>query len=327
MRKLACCLLVGALGGCSLVRNLDDLDAGSAAPPSHRPPPPPEQAGPGDGPGHTFAITKLLLGTKDRFGEVDIDAWESLGYDLDGLDTITPGAGHCLTDPSASVLDGRDGIDNQFGWQIIWQLLFVDISFEDDVAAALDSGAFTMLLQLDALGDQPNYLGLGARMLVATESAITTAGTEWTPAAEAPLLEVGDAYVNGNVFVATSTQPLRLVLMRPPSRLVVEVQRPIVTMELSPDRTSAVNGVIAGVVEVEGMVVGFRELVANVPLPCDIAEDVTEIRRSVDIMADGSQDPSSMCTALSLGIGFEAVAVTTGGTGMPLPALAGICPE
>jgi hypothetical protein len=52
------------------------------------PPPPPLDAGPPTGAGTSvFALRDVRFGDKDDAGDLDYAAWESLGFDIDGLVT------------------------------------------------------------------------------------------------------------------------------------------------------------------------------------------------------------------------------------------------
>lgn len=53
------------------------------------------------------------------------------------------------------------------------------------------------------------------------------------------------------------------------------------------------------------------------PSFCDLngptmASILTQVEQAADILVDGTQDPTKTCDAISIGIGFDAVAVTLG---------------
>ena len=68
----------------------------------------------------------------------------------------------------------------------------------------------------------------------------------------------------------------------------------------------------------------FAPLLVTRPLLDGFA---SSIRKSADILADGTQDPNRTCDAISIGLGFEAVAAKVGAVAAAEPAPADPCSE
>jgi hypothetical protein len=96
-------------------------------------------------------------------------------------------------------------------------------------------------------------------------------------------------------------------------------------MELSDDRATAHNGIIAGVIHIDDLEAAVRAMFSNIA-DCSSADAVADaIRASADIMRDGAQDPSASCDAVSFAIGFDAARTEWMGVGTERPQLTDNC--
>jgi hypothetical protein len=306
-----------------------------------QPPPPPPSGGPGDGPGYVFAISRLYMGSADRNGSPDPSAWKQYGYDLDGKTSTAESSDLCQPvaggSKSAVYPDGDGGIDNAWGKLIfpIMQGLSQDV--ETQINTGIRDGQFTKLLRVAALGSQADYVGLD---LSAYEGAPWSGGLPawngtdaWQVTAEsvsggdldAPLSSFSNSYVNAHTLVSAPIGTLELgfgegleIFMMP-----LRIDRAVVTMELSADRATATRGVIAGIVRVEPFIEDMRRMTGafDVALCSGTTFEsiADQIRQASDILADGTQDPARDCDAMSIGIGFEATAVSLSGVATPVP--------
>ncbi len=309
-----------------------------------QPPPPPDDGVPGDGPGHSFVFTKLLLGDTNRDGSPSPSAWEQYGYNLDGKISTEHSTDLCQPYPGASLAliypDGDEGTDNAFG-KVIMSLI---TSFEPDASLQIDqaitAGQYSYLIDIDDLGGGPSYLGLASRayegsllgQIPAFDGSdswpVTAESLGSPPDLSSALFQFPSSYVNGHTWVSSPPghYEIRLFLMRP---MVLSIEHAIITMELSADRSSGSNGVIAGILEVEPLVEEFRKLAGSFDesfcggSTFDALAD--SIRQAADILSDGSQDPNQTCDAISLGLGFEASAVQLGAVAAPAPPPADPC--
>jgi hypothetical protein len=129
------------------------------------------------------------------------------------------------------------------------------------------------------------------------------------------------SYVNGDVWVGRpASMELSLTTDFP---LRIPIERPILSMRLSPDRTSATDGVIAGFVPVEAWVDIIRTVAGSFDeglcTGTTFESLADQFRQAADSLLDGTQDPSRSCEAISIGLGFDAAAVSIGSVAAPVP--------
>lgn len=100
------------------------------------------------------------------------------------------------------------------------------------------------------------------------------------------------------------------------------VQHAVITMRLAPDRKTASEGIISGVVTVDELSAYMRRLAYPFAQTCEgplIDATLDTVRAAADIMSDGGQDPTRICDAVSIGLGFDAVQVELGPVAAPMP--------
>jgi hypothetical protein len=88
-------------------------------------------------------------------------------------------------------------------------------------------------------------------------------------------------------------------------------------MQLDPQRRSATNGTLAGVLAPADIAAEARRLGGNIdPDVCSgsvvIDSLVTLIQQAADILLDATQDPAKTCDGISIGLGFNAVRAELG---------------
>lgn len=307
------------------------------------PPAPPTGAGPGDGPGVVFATNKLFLGESDRNGVASDEAWANFGYNLDAKISDASSTDLCRpvgTATASSVYtDGADGIDNSFGKNILGIITSLVASPSAEVNASIADGSFAVLLEIDGLGTAPSYSPLAARLLIGTQlmdmngmdmAPTWTGDDEWPIAQEflndptdpkSSKVQFADSYMVENTWVSNSTGSLNLNVSVAGYSLSLPIVNAVITMDINPDRSGAVNGVIAGILPTEQLITELQKVIgAFEPSLCSggTAESIfNQIRQASDIMADGTQNPSAECNGISLGIGFEALPVRVGAIAPP----------
>src|SRR5690348_10522143 len=131
---------------------------GGASQAGAQPPARPTGAKPGDSSGaKILAINKIFIGTTDRMGTVNADAWKNYGYNLDNqITTATTNfaASHCTPNSNASPKqefpDGNNGIDNSFGKNLL--PIIKNAAGSTDIQAtlnkAISDGKFTIMVDL-----------------------------------------------------------------------------------------------------------------------------------------------------------------------------------
>jgi hypothetical protein len=280
-----------------------------------------------------LALSKIYFGDTDRSDNPSMDAWQQFGLNIDdkvtgtaSTDVCTPvGGSYCETQ-----LDGNDGIDNSFGENVMPILGTLDSTFSTAANAALQSGDATMIVELDGAGAGPSYTPMTAGLLRAVPIAsplwngadvrdIDTAslvdGAIARPASVFP-----DGYMNQRTWVglpSTGTAWLDLHLIvgghaMPP----VPIQHVQIVMNVAADGSSATQGTLAGVIRTSDAV-AWAELWALDDLKQQCSQDAAQslgeqVAQASDIMSDGTNGPGQTCDGISVGLGFEAVAVQLG---------------
>ncbi len=281
-----------------------------------------------------MAIRRLFTGYEpDEQGQQG-PGWKQYGYDIDHQ-VSTGGSLHCKNpeDQWVAHSDGEDGIDNAFGSDLVPWLPW---DFSSNLDSAFAEGRTAYLARIDAIGSKPDYNPLPSFWYTgaALPNPPLWEGSDAWPVAPSSLEDAGNldsakvaspsAYLAGNVWVFMPEAALELELPLDPTVLRLRIQRPIVTLELAPDRQSGARGVIAGVLDRDEMAEEAARILAffNAGTCSDnsLLEDARRmVRWSADILLDGSQDTDRECDAISIGLGFEAHAVALDGVG-PAPS-------
>jgi hypothetical protein len=308
-------------------------------PPHAEPPAPSAEAILPDGAGHvTFAVSRFLVGDRDRAGRVGTDAWKRYGYDLDGLASgartfdgfdglCTPREGASRTAVQA---DGEAGIDNAFGATLLPLILGADPAFPEEVERSLAAGGTTLLVDLEALGSGTDYRGMSAGLYTGAPLGHAPAydgSDDWpvradaSPGAASAIstgLVATDSYVTGNTWVGRFHGVLTVELpWLKGITMHLRIGDPVVTMALDPSRGGVEEGTIAGVIATEDLLAEARDEALRVdaslcPGTSTMKAILAEISMASDIMADGTQDPARTCDGISIGLGFSARRVRLG---------------
>jgi hypothetical protein len=204
------------------------------------------------------------------------------------------------------------------------------VNLQSDITDQLNNeiatGETTLLFDVPALGSGTPYAGLSAQVFDGAPLGATPAfdGSDvWPKTAESSAAgwTFLDSYVSDSTLVLAPRGTLSLHLGA--LEITLPLEQVLITMELSPDRAVASNGIIAGVIPLEPFIEEVRRMAgAFSPEFCSgptIESLLDAIRRSADILSDGTQSPAATCDAISVGFGFEAVAVSLGPTATPVP--------
>lgn len=330
-----------ALAGCGddVVTRDPAEPAAGAETPSARPPSPPQDGVPPDGPGLSFAISQLRLGTP---ADGSWDEWESLGFDLDGVVTRDGGSETCRSQ-SGPKLDGRGGRDNALGRDLLGGLRGIDAAAEESAQQLVASGGFTTLLTLAGVEQSAAYLGLlgagfsGAPFTDDSGARSTPAwdGSDVWPVTadsvngslEAPRLRFDEAYLApdgaGGTWVGHGKGPLELRIPLHADDITARewtfhmtILDPLIVAPLSADRTRIVGGTVAGVLDPEALAVELARIGEIIsPGYCadgGLAKMVPVLLAMADIHADFRDDPGVDCGSLSAGLSFDAERVILG---------------
>jgi hypothetical protein len=324
------------------------VDAGPAYDGSVPPGVPPNPGGPTpNGTGSTvLAMSKIYYGDTDRSGVFSQDAWRQYGMNIDGNVTTASSTDTCTLGSGASKstqVDGTNGIDNSFGENIMPILLAAaGASYGDGgvdpshvANTRLQQGDATELVRLDALGSGPNYAPLPGAIY---RAAPTATAPPWNGS---EVRDVDVAYTNGSsaspsVIFGSGYMSQRTWVGEPPTQIPLDlhfaggtggsaaspltVRAAQLTMLVAQNNASATQGVIAGVLDTQEFIDWLKPIAGNVSISLCTASAFDSIAQQIlqaaDIVLepDGTvtNDASVACNAISIGLGFDATAVTIG---------------
>ncbi len=304
---------------------------------------PPAKAGGSTGTGSTptvVAVRKLFLGESDKGGSPDPNGWENFGYNLDNLMSSKTGTNHCklpANTPPSNKVDGKDGIDNSFGKNILAILKTFVPAPSDEVNQAILDGDFTIMIKMDNLDSEANQTDIASALYggASLGDAPKWDGTDMWPVfpellnggdIDDPKVKFPNAYVAGNTWVSGSKGIVDLTVGIGGQNIALVISEAVITMDLSGTGTSAsaTNGIIAGVIKTSQLVSEIEKVAGQLtdgqlcPGNPTLEGALVSIRQASDIMADGTNgDPNTECDAISVGIGFEASAVQLGAVAPP----------
>jgi hypothetical protein len=98
------------------------------------------------------------------------------------------------------------------------------------------------------------------------------------------------------------------------------IHQPILTFDHA-SHSEAINGTIAGVLDTEEFIDGLRAVGRKNTSLCGSAFAPVEdaIRQCADILVDGSNRPNVPCSAISIGLGFDAKLIANPTKVAPMP--------
>jgi hypothetical protein len=322
------------------------FDAGTPPPIGGKPPPPPDGGTPTSNT-YTFAINTIYLGDVQRASVTpSTTAWKDYGYDVDGLQTTNQSTNVCsLTSgaPKTVQVDGTNGIDNSWGSNIL-PIIQTATSLPTpsvDETKAIDDGNFTLQIQVTGLSDDPQQSAVGLTSQLFVSGAygngqpafdgttdwpvLSTSVQDGKTIASGSTVQFASSYVNGGVFVSGATgAAIPLTFSASGMTLPITIHYGVITFT-HPGHPYAAYGVISGVIYTEEFVSALQALAGQISTSlCGSAFDgiAQQIRQAQDILQDGSNNSNAACSAISIGIGFEAVLVhdpTTVVTAPPPP--------
>lgn len=266
-----------------------------------------------------FVVSKVKLGISDRKGQPSPQAWASYGYDLDDRWTTaeeSKTSAHSCRRPkgsySASLTDGDDGIDNNFGQHFVSMVKSLKSDVEETVHQQLDDGSgATMILRLENVGAADNASVPGALFRTAPGTRLDAAhlpiDDRSLDGGGAPAVRFPKGYMaNGTWVSGDGDAEYSVVFPSPTKGVTAEV--PLVSAWITFDVESGTNGVFAGASLPDRFEAAMKPSFAAMGV-CDgnaTAEQIwATVHQEVDL-ANGATDVESVeCNAMSVGIGFE----------------------
>jgi hypothetical protein len=271
----------------------------------------------------------LLLGEYDRTTKApSATAWKSYGYNLDGKVTTKDSTDVCTAAVKTNQIDGNNGIDNAFG-SVILPIIQTAASLQtpsDTISQAIDSGSFTIQIQVTGLDDTPTQTATGLSGQLFASGKYDGAGapafdstTDWPvePSLLANPTDVTksqivftDSYVVNGTFVSgdlsTGGVKVAVSLVFQGVALTLTVNHAVVTFDHT-DANTAGNGTIAGVIDTGELITGLKQVAGRISASlCGSAFDgiAQQITQASDIMKDGTNNPGATCDGISIGLGF-----------------------
>lgn len=283
----------------------------------------------------TFAVSKIYLGDTTRDGTPDSKAWQGYGYNLDGIISTKNGTNHCTpqmgANPSSVKTDGPGGVDNSFGANLLGIILGVAPTAGDDINQSVADGDFTIMIHNEALGTEANQGPIKAALYggAKLEGGPAFDGSDVWPVTP-ELLNNGDindpkvkfenAFVTDGTWVSGSSATVTLNIAIQGFELNLVITNAVITANVS-DQSNVTGGVIAGVLDTEGLIEELRKVAGA--LDASLCSGTTfdsiaqQIRAASDIMANGTNGAGSTCDGISIGLGFDAKPVSLGAVAAP----------
>lgn len=304
-----------------------------------------------------LALRTMRIGSLDESGTLDPNAWQTIGFDLDGTCTGSdscPSRGEptvsCAPGSAQVARDGRLCRDNTFGRLEYTVQLVPEVSKkyglnDDAFNCALCVGHYNFLIKLSGYNGTVNddkvrvdlYPSPGLEAPLPWDCAdpswktrpCFTADQPWTIRADSVLGSTeGTAVGPSRIFDDSAyVRDGYLVIRLPEDTLFwfpgdkaaavafpLKLQKGIVTgkVERGPDGVFRLtDGIIAGRARREDMLesfrlIGFCATDPNFPLMQEF------LTGNMDLLADGTSDPSRPCDAMSVGLAFTGVQAKPG---------------
>lgn len=296
----------------------------------HPPPEAPASPTAPSGDAVTFAVSKIYLGDTTRDGTPDSKAWQQFGYNLDGIVSTKNGSNHCTpqmgANPSLVKTDGPGGVDNALGANLLSIILGVAPTAGDDINQSVLDGDFTIMIHNEALGSEPNQGPIKAALYggAKLEGGPKFDGSDMWPVTP-ELLNNGDinspkvtfdtAFVTDGTWVSGSNATVTLNISIQGFSLNLVITNAVITADIS-DQSNITGGVIAGVLDTEGLIEELRKVAgaldSSLCSGSTFDSIATQIKAASDLMKDGTNGPGQTCDGISIGLGFDAKPVQLG---------------
>jgi len=284
-----------------------------------------------------FAVKKIRFGDLDESGNASADAWRTIGFNLDGKVSTRSSTDVCKNPGGSPGVheNGKDGIDNSFGANIVQTLATLRPSFSKDVNDYITAGNFTVMLDVKGLtgADQTNT-GVSANSFAggkfstdAAKKPSFTPGDDWPVLTSggniAPLAAFDDGYVvNGRWVSQSDSAKVAMTLFGVP--LSVNFHHAVITFQHD-GHGRATGGILAGIIVGDELLDELKKIAGHISSSlCGSGFDTvaTVVRGAMDIMADGSNASGKTCDGLSGAVAFEAAQIGPPTTAAPTPTAA-----
>jgi hypothetical protein len=256
-------------------------------------------------------------------------------------------------------IDGNDGIDNSFGANIMPIIQTLTSGASQTVNDSIQAGSFTVLSYVvgfdDSAGNMTTATGLTGVLLAggdygaahdggaptwdmsthwpirpellscypSTGSDMCTSSTDPIAAAD---VQFKSAFQTKGTFVNGTPGDLMLSLTISDSTITLDVHSAIVSFDPKAPG-SVTNGTIAGALNTNELIAGLQKVAGHISMILCAGSAFqsisTQIAQTSDIVVSGNSvtnDASTMCNGISVGLGFDAteIALPTGADIAPM---------
>jgi hypothetical protein len=276
----------------------------------------------------TFALQTLLLGEYDRTTKApSTTAWKAYGYNLDGKTTTKDSTDVCTAAVKTNQIDGNNGIDNAFG-SVILPIIQTAASLQtpsDTISQAIDSGSFTIQIQVTGLDDTATQTATGLTGQLYASGKYDNGTPAFDMTTDWPVepgllvnptdvtkstIAFTDSYVVNGTFVsgdlATGGVKVQISLVFQGVPLTLTVNHAVITFDHTTP-SDAANGTIAGVIDTAELIQGLKSVAGRISQSlCGSAFDgiAQQITQASDILKDGTNKSGVPCDGISVGLGF-----------------------
>ena len=288
--------------------------------------------------GTPFAVKRLYLGEADRSGIIGPFAWKNYGTNIDGLLTTSTSTDVCTLAagaPKGVQVDGNAGIDNSWGASIlpIFQTISSQPTPSVTATNAIQTGLTTLLIAVTGLSNDPQQTasGLGAVIVAGATYPGTPAfdsSTSWPTLSGVTPTSFTGSVTSGNVVMKSADALVVELPLSPSITMKLTVHVPVVSF-MHVDPNDVTDGTISGVLDPNELVAAFDAIAGELSTAlCGNASAGVDdqMRQAVDILIDGTNHANASCNGISIGLGFDAVAVAPPATSGSLLSPPNPCP-
>jgi len=276
-----------------------------------------------------FAINALKLGLTTKDGKSDPAAWKDYGYDLDSRNTTAEDSKNstnsCKRKSGSStkmLMDGNEGIDNNFGQHVMSVIKSLKSDAEDAVTNAVKDGSFTLLLKVDNFSTSDSSKAPGfvyvANDFNDKKSAPTFGESEtgWKIVDGSlvdgktignPKLQFPDAYISNGYWVSGDfgKGTIELAISLSGADIKLPIDSGIITFKVA----DGSDGTIAGAMNTDKLKEALTPVAKRFGIcPGNATYDqvVDTLTQSADLVsaAPNLQDTTKECNAISIALGF-----------------------
>ncbi len=310
-------------------------------------PPPPETSSPDDDQTIVFAMRDLVL---DQSTEENPSLWRTIGLDLDQVNTVLTDANtqyECTPADGTPPNDGEDGIDNVLG-QLLWRVIVTALdTLSCEIELSHNAGHGTMLIRVDDWNGESDDAQVTVSIAPAVDGtsypgdlgdltwngfSLEVDGADAPPPAwlrtdsfflnprafngsnEADLRDV-NAYVVNDTIVVTLQANAIFELLTDARSVPILMSQGYILAHMDEARENIDRGILAGRYPLDEL----GEVGNSIGICSEDQDDFNDVYATLGDVLETPRppgvapNPNAACTALSMGVGFQATRATWAG--------------